>query len=103
MRISYTDDNHVLAPAVERLAESKGLTVTSVEHYREYQDHQIEVLIENSDSPSPESYIQFLRELPAEGVKDCWVEVFTPNDTLLRTKQEFEEAGISDTSFETRY
>ncbi len=92
-----------MVPAVERLEESKGLAVTSVEHYPEYRDHQIEVVIENRDSTSPESYIQFLRELPDAGVKDCWVEVFTPNETLLLTEQKFEAAGISDASYETRY
>src|SRR5919112_320020 len=103
MRISFTDHDHTLAPAVVRLAESKGLSVSSVERFREYQDHQIEVLIESGDSTAPESHIQFLKELPDVGVRHCWVEVFTPNETLLRPKQEFEAAGNSGTSFETRY
>lgn len=103
MRISYTHDDHVLAPAVVRLAESKGLSVSSVERYREYQDHQIDVIIESGTSTAPASHIQFLKELPDVGVQDCWIEVFTPNETLLRTKQEFEAAGISGATFETRY
>jgi hypothetical protein len=77
--------------------------VSSVERFREYQDHQIEVLIESGDSTAPESHIQFLKGLPDVGVQDCWIEVFTPNETLLRTKQEFEAAGISGATFETRY
>jgi hypothetical protein len=103
IRISYTDDDHLLAPAIERLAKSNGLSVISVEHYREYQDHQVDMIVEDHDSAAPESYIRFLKDLPNAGVTDRWVEVFTPNETLLRTKQEFEAAGISEATYETRY